>query len=43
MLEKDPFSNEIQNDDVYPTCQTMILLEIYLLTLFFVLEKIEWQ
>ncbi len=25
MLEKDPFSHEIQTDDTYPTCQTMTL------------------
>ncbi len=26
MLEKDPFSCEIQNNDMHPTCQTMTLL-----------------
>ncbi len=24
-LKKDPFSREIQNDDMYPMCQTMTL------------------
>ncbi len=26
-LKKDPFYHEIQNDDIYPSCQTMTLLE----------------